>query len=252
MVLTVATSSWLVSTARGGSQRRSWATCSSTTPPVTGQPWSSPRYAIGGRPSGSCQVLCRAPSDGLPPLCRNRGFAAFELLVAADDRLLATRQLLDLMGYIGFPLCQARADLPARAQRAARVRGDRRGHRAPTPGTWAPHPGHHPQRREGRHYPPRPAYRQGDRPGRRRTHRRAAVPRGSTTLWPDRSTALGSCPQILLAPRRVTYEVPIGARAENRWIWHGLQRGRSQDTSCAKSAGSTSPLKRGVRVRYRS
>jgi hypothetical protein len=33
---------------------------------------------------------------------RTEVIAAFELLVAADDRLLATRQLLDLMGYIGY------------------------------------------------------------------------------------------------------------------------------------------------------
>ena len=33
---------------------------------------------------------------------RTEVIAAFNVLVAADDRLLATRQLLDLMGYIGF------------------------------------------------------------------------------------------------------------------------------------------------------
>jgi len=40
------------------------------------------------------------------------------------------------------PARRARADLPARPQRAARLGGDRRGHRAPGPGTRPPDPGH--------------------------------------------------------------------------------------------------------------
>ncbi len=67
---------------------------------------------------------------------------------------------------------RARADLPACAERAAGIRGHRRGHRAPGPGARAPDPGHHPKGRQGRHHPPRPAHRQGDRPGDRRAHRR--------------------------------------------------------------------------------
>ena len=71
----------------------------------------------------------------------------------------------------------ARPDLPAGPQRPAGVRGDRRGHRAPGPGTRAPDPGHHPQGREGRHDPARPAHRPRHRPGDRRAHRGPAVPR---------------------------------------------------------------------------
>ena len=60
------------------------------------------------------------------------------------------------------------------------------------PGARAPHPGHHPQGRQGRHHPARPAHRPGDRPGHRRARRRAAVPRrrraaaGPARRRPDR------------------------------------------------------------------
>ena len=50
-----------------------------------------------------------------------------------------------------------------------------------------PHPGHHPQRRQGRHHPARAAHRPGDRPGHRRADRRAAVPhRGRPAAGPAR------------------------------------------------------------------
>ena len=82
---------------------------------------------------------------------------------------------------------RARADLPARPQRAAGIGGDRRGHRAPGPGARPPDPDHHPQGRQGRHHPARPAHRPGDRPGHRRAHRRAAVPRrGRAAAGPAR------------------------------------------------------------------
>ena len=66
---------------------------------------------------------------------------------------------------------RARADLPAGPQRAAGVGGDRRGHRAPWPRARPPDPGDHPQGRQGRHHPARPAHRPRDRPGDRRAHR---------------------------------------------------------------------------------
>ncbi len=57
------------------------------------------------------------------------------------------------------------------------VRGHRRRHRAPGPGTRPPDPGDHPQGRQGRHHPARPAQRPRHRPGYQRAHRRAAVHR---------------------------------------------------------------------------
>ena len=45
------------------------------------------------------------------------------------------------------------------------VRGHRRRHRAAGLGTRAPHPGDHPQGRQGRHHPARAAHRPGHRPG---------------------------------------------------------------------------------------
>jgi integrase len=41
--------------------------------------------------------------------------------------------------------------------------------------TRAPHPSHHPQGRQGRHHPARPAHRPRDRPGHRRAHRRTSL-----------------------------------------------------------------------------
>ena len=82
---------------------------------------------------------------------------------------------------------RARPDLPARAQRAASLRSDRRRHRASRPRARPPHPGHHPQGRQGRHHPACPAYRPGDRAGDRRARRRAAVPhRGRAAAGPAR------------------------------------------------------------------
>src|SRR5580692_10706973 len=64
---------------------------------------------------------------------------------------------------------RACADLAARLERAAGLRGHRRRYRAPGPGTRAPDPGHHPQGRQGRHHPARAPYRPRDRPRRRGT-----------------------------------------------------------------------------------
>ena len=85
---------------------------------------------------------------------------------------------------------RARADLPAGPERAAGLRGDRRGHRAPGPGARAPDADHHPQGRQDRHHPAGAADRPGDRPGHRRAHRRAGVPgRGRAAAGPARRRA---------------------------------------------------------------
>jgi len=90
------------------------------------------------------------------------------------------------------PSSRARADLATRAERASRIGGHRRRHRAPGPRARTPDPDHHPQGRQGRLHPARAAHRPGDRPGHRRTHRRAGVPSqgrpaaGPARCWPDR------------------------------------------------------------------
>ena len=70
---------------------------------------------------------------------------------------------------LGSP-ARARADLAARAERAAGLRGHGRGHRAPGPGARAPDADHHPQGRQDRHHSAGAAHRPGDRPGHRRAH----------------------------------------------------------------------------------
>jgi hypothetical protein len=90
---------------------------------------------------------------------------------------------------------RARPDLPARPQRASGIGGHRRRHRAPGPGTRAPDPRHHPQGRQGRHGPARPAHRPRHRPGHRRAHERAAVPRrGWETIGPAWRRTTGHVP----------------------------------------------------------
>jgi hypothetical protein len=85
------------------------------------------------------------------------------------------------------PAGRARADLAARVERAAGLRGDRRGYRAPGPRTWAPDPDHHPQGPQGRDYPAGAADRAGARPGHRRADRRSGVPgRGREAAGPAR------------------------------------------------------------------
>ncbi len=85
---------------------------------------------------------------------------------------------------------RACADLAARAERAAGLRGHQRGRRAAGPGTRAPDPDHHPQGRQGGHHPAGAANRPGDRPGRWRAHRRAGVcGRGRPPAGPARRRA---------------------------------------------------------------
>ena len=89
-----------------------------------------------------------------------------------------------------WPAVRARADLAARAERAAGLRGHPRGHRAPRAGARAPDNDDHPQGRQGGHHPAGAAHRPGDRPGHRRAHRRAGVlGRERTTAGPARRRA---------------------------------------------------------------
>ncbi len=63
----------------------------------------------------------------------------------------------------------ARADFPARLERAASVGDYWRRYRASGPGARAPDPDDHPQGRRGRHHSARAAHRPDDRPGHRGT-----------------------------------------------------------------------------------
>ena len=81
-----------------------------------------------------------------------------------------------LAGRRSRPAGRARADLAARAERAAGLGGCRRGHRAPGPGARPPDPDHNPQGRQGGDHRARAAHCPGDRPGHWRTHRGAGVP----------------------------------------------------------------------------
>ena len=70
------------------------------------------------------------------------------LLVAAGLGPPAEHALISLLALNGLP----------------GIGGHRIRHRAPRPGTRAPDPDHHPQGRQGRHHPARPAHRPDDRP----------------------------------------------------------------------------------------
>ena len=96
-----------------------------------------------------------------PALDRNELGA---LLVAAGLGPAAEHALISLLALNGLRVSEATgADIEAM--------GIERG---------PPDPGDHPQRRQGRHHPARPAHRPGDRPGRRRALRRTGVPRPRT------------------------------------------------------------------------
>ena len=73
------------------------------------------------------------------------------------------------------PACRACADLAARAERAAGIGSNRRGHRAPGPGARAPDSDDHPQGRQGR----RPSRWRRGPPGR--------------STWPSASERTGRC-----------------------------------------------------------
>ena len=76
----------------------------------------------------------------------------------------------------GRPGRRARPDLPAGHQRAEGFRSRGRGHPGTRHRARPPHHDHHPQRRQGRHYPARAPHGPGDRPGGRRTLRRPDLP----------------------------------------------------------------------------
>ena len=93
------------------------------------------------------------------------------LLVAAGLGPPAEHALISLLALNGLRVSEATgADIEHL--------GLERGHRTP---------GHHPKGRQGRHHPPRPAHRQGDRPGDRRAHRRTPLcHRGRQAAGPAR------------------------------------------------------------------
>ena len=74
------------------------------------------------------------------------------------------------------PTSRACADLAARAERAARLRSNRRRYRASGPGARAPDADHHAQGRQSGDYSAGAAHGPGDRPGHREADRRAGVP----------------------------------------------------------------------------
>src|SRR5450631_4074186 len=96
----------------------------------------------------------------------------YESHAVALDR----NELGALLVAAGLGSPPAGADLAARAERAAGLRGHRRRHRAPGPGTWPPDADDHPQGRQGGHHPARAPHRPGNRPGHRRTPRRPHLP----------------------------------------------------------------------------
>jgi hypothetical protein len=77
------------------------------------------------------------------------------------------------------PARRARADLPARAERAAGIGGNRRGHRAHGPGTGPPHPGS--PARAARSSPSRSPR----APPERSTWRSASAPKGALSVTAD-------------------------------------------------------------------
>jgi hypothetical protein len=97
-------------------------------------------------------------------------------------------------------------------QRAARLRSDWCRHRGPGHRTRAPHPGDHPQRRQGRHHPACTVHRPADRPGHRRARRRPSLPGpGRAAAGPARRRA--DCPPHRPPrrdhqARRATYPAP--------------------------------------------
>ena len=128
------------------------------------------------------------------------------------------------------PPGRACPDLPARAERPAGLRGHRRGHRAPGPRARAPDPDHHPQGRQGRHHPARAAHRPRDRPGHRRTDRRAGVPgRGRAAAGPPRRRA--DRPQD--RPPRGNWQSRHAPHAETR-LHHRRPGCRSAIAGCAR------------------
>ncbi len=132
---------------------------------------------------------------------------------------------------------RARADLPARAQWPSGLRGHWHGHRAPGPRARPPDPGHHPQGRQGRHHPARPAHRPRHRPGHRRTHGRPAVP---SRRWETAGSARRRADRPPRHPPRRDHQAGQPAHAAAR-VHHRRPRRRSPAPRRAGSRLSRRP-----------
>jgi hypothetical protein len=98
---------------------------------------------------------------------------ARELEARGRARATVTRRLCAIGGFYKYAMEEELLEHSLRAQRPARVRGDRGGHPAPGPGARPPDAGHHPQGRQGRQRDVQGAASHAD-PARRR---RAGCPR---------------------------------------------------------------------------
>ena len=136
------------------------------------------------------------------------------------------------------PAAGARADLLARAERAAGVRGHRRRHRAPGRGVRAPDADHHPQGEQGRHHPAGAA----DRPG-RSTWPSGNGPRGRCS-WPRTGgdwTGMapdGSSARSPAAPgwARPSHPTPCATRSSPPRLMAGPAAGRAGGRLARRSA----------------
>jgi hypothetical protein len=121
------------------------ATAPSTSPvPVQPVFTDAERLALAGYLAGYRSLTREAYTLDLRQFtawCRTRSLPLFSVR-RADIETFARE--LEAMGRARATVTRARADLPARPQRAASVGGHRRGHRAPGTGARSPHPGHHP------------------------------------------------------------------------------------------------------------
>jgi hypothetical protein len=144
---------------------------------------------------GSISTRSKRNSSGTHPPRTSVVRVDYESHAAALDR----NELGALLVAAGLGRDRACADLAARAERAAGLRGHRRRHRAPRSGTRPPDSHDYPQGRHGRHHTARAAHRPDDRPGHRRAHRRTSVRgRGRRGGWIR--TPLTSSPPTSQAP----------------------------------------------------
>ena len=118
------------------------------------------------------------------------------------------------------PPARACADLAAGAERAARLRSHRRRHRAPGPGARAPDADDHAQGRQGGDHPAGAAHGPGDRPGHRRTDRRAGVPGwGRAAAGPARRRADRPQGRPPCRDRQDRHAAHAAACVHHRHVW---------------------------------
>jgi hypothetical protein len=139
--------------------------------------------------AGSCKYAVEEELlDRSPAAHVRRPRVEYESHAVAPGRY----ELGALLMAAGFGPPAGHALISLLAERASRIGGHRRRHRAPGPRARTPDPDHHPQGRQGRLHPASHAQCPGDRPGHRRPHRRAAIRRqgrpaaGPARRRPDR------------------------------------------------------------------